>query len=510
MKPLTRQLLRNALYGGGARVITLAVAIPMTAYIVASIGMERFGIWALVSAATGAMGFLDFSLRTSFVKFLAEDLAQDRRDRFESVLSTGFACYALFAVVAGGAVVLFADPILHLLKVPSEHRPETRLALILMAARFLSGQVLSIFSSICDARQRMDLTNGFGLAALVVSTGLTVALVEAGWGMAGVAAGQLVGSVAFYLACVPLSVRLVGPYALSWRGVTRETFGRLFGYSVRLHVSSICGIVNAQLDKFLLARWATLPVVGSYELALRLVGNLGSFQPFLSAGLLPAASHLKAAGQNQELLRMYERASGALFAVGMPPFVFLACFAPEVMRAWLGRPERDASLILVLLAGGYMVNSVSNAMAFVCQGIGRPDIQMRQAILQLLANVGFSVALLAAIGPMGAPIGTSLALVVGAAYFVIAFHRAVGIDTARYVRHVALPPLVCAAVALVPALAARLLPGGTRIHDMLRLVTAAALYTALWVPLIRRTGLLPDLWRPWRRARVPASESEIS
>lgn len=499
MRPLTHQLIRNAVYGGGARAVTMAVAIPMTAYVVARIGMERFGIWALVSAAMGAMGFLDFSLRTSFVKFLAEDLACDRRDRLESVLSTGLACYTVFAVIAAVALLLLDNRILGFLNVTAAHRHEARLALYLCVARFLAGQILSVFSSICDARQRMDLTNGIGLAALAVSTALTVVLVEAGWGMAGVATGQLVGTVAFYLACIPVSIRLIGPYALTWRAVTGATFRRLFGYSVRLHVSSICGIVNNQLDKFLLVRWATLPLVGSYELALRLVANLGSFQPFLAAGLLPAASHLQSAGHPEELQRIYRKASGALFMVGIPPFVFLLCFAPEIMVAWLGHPERDAAAIMMILTVGYTANALSNGMAFVCQGIGRPDIQMHQSMLQLAANLVLSLALIVTVGPLGAPLGTSIALLAGAAYFIVIFHRAMGIGTLAYLREVALPPLGCALLAALPALAAKLLPGGTRPLELMRLAAAGTLYGAAWLPLAWRTGWLPATWRPWRR-----------
>ncbi len=499
MKPLSYQLLRNAVFGGGARAINMAVAIPMTAYIVTRLGMDRFGIWALVSAATGAVGFLDFSLRTSFVKFLAEDLAQGRRDRLESVLSTGLVCYTLFAAVVGGLIVVLGDWLLGLLNVPAAHLREARIALYLSVARFLAGQILSVFSSICDARQRMDLTNSLGLSALAVSTALTIVLLECGWGMAGIATGQLVGTVLFYLACIPVSTRLIGAYALSWRGVTAATFHRLFGYSVRLHVSSICGIVNSQLDKFLLVRWATLSVVGSYELAMRLMSNLGSFQPFLAAGLLPAASHLRAAGEEHELRRIYERASSALFAVGMPPFVFLMCFAPETMAAWLGRPEPTAAAITVLLGAGYMVNSISNGMAFICQGIGRPDIQMRQSALQMFANLGLSIALLAAIGPMGAPIGTSLALIIGAAYFAVAFHRAMDIGTWAFLRRVAVPPLACAALAVVPALAVKLAPGESRLLALAKLAVAGALYAVVWILLAARAGLLPAAWRPWRR-----------
>ena len=148
----------------------------------------------------------------------------------------------------------------------------------------------------------------------------------------------------------------------------------------------------------------------------------GSLQPFLTSALLPAASHLQATGDITRLRELYLRSSRYLFTVGLPPFVLASVFAGDVITAWIGRPDPFAAAVLMLLAGGYLVNSSSNAMAFVCQGIGRPDIQARQSALQLVANILLSVVLLWWIGPLGAPLGTSLALLIGAVFFAVRFH----------------------------------------------------------------------------------------
>jgi len=474
MKNLNIQILRNALFGGGARMISLLVAIPMTAYLVSRLGMERFGLWAMVSVLAGTVGMLDLSLRTGFVKHLAEDMAHDARESINEIVSFGFIFYLGFALLAALLIGFGADPLLDFFHVGPDLRPEARWVLFLGMARVLSGHVLSVFASLCDARQRMDITNSIGLASLAVSTLLTIVFIEQGWGLIGLGAAQLTGALLFYVACIPVARHLAGPFRISIRHLTRRTFKRLFGFSMRLHISSLCGTINTQLDKILLARWTTLAFVGSYELGARLAANAGSLHPYLAGGLLPASSHLSAAGDLAKLRRVYRTASVYLFLIGIPLFAFLAAYAPDLMTAWLGRPHPEAARILLILSAGFMVNTLSNGMAFICQGIGEPGIQMRQSFLQMTVNLVLSILLLVTIGPYGAPLGTSIALMVGATYFIVIFHRRIGVRTADYLKAtVGIPSLVSLAAA--PGIAFSFLPAATRSAALIRIAGGGAL-----------------------------------
>jgi O-antigen/teichoic acid export membrane protein len=209
-------------------------------------------------------------------------------------------------------------------------------------------------------------------------------------------------------------------------------------------------VVNRQLDKFLLSRWAGLNFVSSYEIALRLAGNVGTLQPYLAGALLPASSSLSASGENAKLREAYRKATKYLFLVGIPPFVFLLLHGNAAIRVWVGTPRSDAAAILIILAAGHMVNSLSNAMAFVCQGIGKPGIQTAQSLFQLLTNVVLSITLFRLLGPLGAPMGTTIAFISGAAFFALMFHRHIDISTWTLLREAAVIPLIVSVVAALP------------------------------------------------------------
>jgi len=477
---LSSTLVRNALFGSGARVITLAVGLIMTPYLLARLGAERFGIWALVAVVTGAVSLLDFSLKSAFVKYLSEAVALKDRAASAAILSTGLFTYALFALAVGVILYLGSGAALGLLNTPFPLLEEARHVFLVAVAGYLVSSVLSVFPAVCDAHQRMDVSNSLGVAALVAGTCLTVLAVESGLGLPGVAWAQFAGIAVFYLACIVAAGRISGPLGISLRAVSREWLFKLFAFGWRLHVSSMCAIVNRQLDKLILSRWAALTTVASYEVALRAASNLGTLQPYLAAALLPASSQIHAAGQRQRLLAVYRKSTRYLFLAGIPPFVYLAMQSKTFITAWLGQPNSTVTLILLCLLPGYLVNSLSNGMAFVCQGMGWPGIQARQSALQLGLNVVLSLSLFHMIGPIGAPIGTSIALILGAAYFAWSFHPHLGIATLPLLRETAPVPL---GGSLLGVLAAWLLTGHMsefgRADALLKLAASFAVFIAV-------------------------------
>ncbi|MBN1867620.1 oligosaccharide flippase family protein [Candidatus Sumerlaeota bacterium] len=499
--PLTFELARNALFGGGARLITLAVGLVLTPYLLARLGAERFGVWALLTFVTGLIGLLDFSFRTSFVKYLAETHARDDREGERAILGTGLIAYGLFAL--GLAPILFfaSDPLLALLAVPVGLRPAARACYLIGAAGYLLSNVLAVFPAWCDSRQRMDLTNATGVAALFVSAGATVGLVESGLGLVGAALGQFLGIALFHVACIPICQRRFGPLGLSVGSIRGVWFRRLFLFGFKLHVSSMCWIVNRQFDKFLLARWAGLPLVGSYELALRIAGNAGTLQPSLAAALVPASSRLTAEDDLARLRRLYREATRYLCLAGIPPFALIMAFHRDAMIAWIGRPDAWASAFLILLAVGYMVNSLSNGMAFVCQGIERPGLQAEQSALQLVANVLLSVILFRYMGPCGAALGTTLALVFGAAYFAWRFHPHIGVSTRTLFREAAWIPLVASASgALVARLAVGWIAADSRMPAILKLAAGLVVFAVVFGAICVATGCVGRT--EWERVRL--------
>lgn len=440
-------LIRNALAGGGARIFTLLIGMIITPYLLANLGPEQFGIWALLTVVTGMVTLGDFSFKTSIIKHLSGAIAVNDRQLYQAVISCSLMFCIINSFVLGLLVMLNIDHILNVLRIREQLRVDAGLTFVLGVTGQLVTICLSIFPALCDARQRLDITNGLGMLAMVVGAVLTTVAIERNTGLPGVALAQLIAIIFFFLTTIITTRLLFGPFGFSIRCIHMKILRTLLEFGLTLHLSTVCGIINRQFDKLLLSRWAGLGWVSSYELAMKWVGSAGSLQPNIAATLLPAGSQFSATGELEKLRSLYFQAYRYLFLLGIPPFFFLAFHASSIMKVWIGTPHPHAATLIVLLSFGYGVNSLSNGMAYICQGVGRPDIQAVQSVIQLLSNIGLSVVLFVFIGPMGAAAGTSLAMFAGASVYVVYFHSYLGICTRSFLRKTAMVPFFASCVA---------------------------------------------------------------
>ena len=71
-RDLPQKIVKNTIFNIVGRLCGILTVLFLTPYIINSIGVERYGIWAIAVAITGYFGLLDFGLGESFVKYIAE------------------------------------------------------------------------------------------------------------------------------------------------------------------------------------------------------------------------------------------------------------------------------------------------------------------------------------------------------------------------------------------------------------------------------------------------------
>lgn len=486
-----RLVVRNGLVGVGARAVTLAVGLAMTPYLLDRLGLERFGVWALASIVTGSLGLVDLGVRRALVKHVAETLAAGDREALSSLLSSALALYAALAAAIFALVVVLVPEVTRLLELPPSLRAESRYVFLVTGLCLALGTALAAFPALCDGMQRMDVTNGLGVVWLFLGAGATVWAVESGLGLRGVALAQLGSLGGFYVSTVPASLRLLGRIPISPRRVRGGVLTSLLGFGFRVHASEVAGLAARHLDKLLLSRWAGLGYVTSYEIGLKLTANAASLADYLGLGLLPAASHLAATTEARDLSPDYLRALRALLTAVLPLFFFLLLAADDLLLAWLGdtAPPNAASFAR-LLASGYLFAAIGSMMSEVSQGLGAATLVLRYAVLQLGLNLGLSLALLAWLGPFGAALGTTSALVLGSLYLARRLHRLLAVPSHLLTEALGLPIASGAAATLFTALTrSRLAPPLDRASALRALALEALVFFVFYVLACRIRAL---------------------
>ena len=171
---ISQKIIRNTTFNIIGRFWGILVALVLTPYIIRHIGIERFGIWAIIGVLTGYFGLLDFGIGTSFVKYISEFYTKKEYEKINQVVNTGFAFYSLLAILIITLSLFIITPLLTFFKIPASLYNEALFVFLLGIILFAISNALSPFGAIQGGLQRMDITNKVAIAISIPSIAGTI------------------------------------------------------------------------------------------------------------------------------------------------------------------------------------------------------------------------------------------------------------------------------------------------------------------------------------------------
>ena len=362
---------------------------------------RQYGLFDLLNLAGMLVGWtVALEIYQAVGRFLVDEKEPGRARAYASTaLWFSAGAYVTFAIVAE----LLAAPISRVLLGPGVRLPLIRAAILSMS---VAG-----FLAIPQAQLRWQLRPGAFTVAAVINSVVTVAgsvvlVFGSGLGVEGIFIGSLIGS------CASLAFVLV---------VTRGTFAfsfdarkcrEMLAFSAPLVPSSIGVFLNLYADRIVIQHERSLAEVGVYGAGYR----LAMIVSLLLTGVQGAALPLIFARKDDEstpadLAKIFRIFS----AIGLSALVVLSLLATPALRI-LAAPEyqRGSSLvpflvISVLFAGMYMF-AVGITIA------KKTMLMAASTVAAGLANLAAALALVPALGILGAGIATATTSV---AWFVV-------------------------------------------------------------------------------------------
>ncbi|MDX1383495.1 MAG: flippase [Thermoanaerobaculia bacterium] len=421
------RLTNSALWSLTANLLPLAVAFVCIPILIDRVGVERFGVLALVWALIGYASLFDLGLGRALTKVVAERIAQSDSPP-HAVIWTGLGLSAAVGVL--GALLLWA------------------------ITPWLAGSGLRI-----DEGLQGEAVAGFRLVALAVplvtlTVGLrgifeahqrfrTVALVEVLAGMlnflgplAAVAYSTSIPALVAALVAVrglsmiAYTARLSGVVpGLSTRGPERGEAGLLLRLGSWMSVDNLVGPVMDYLDRFIVGGMLSIGAVTFYATPFDAVMRMRRIPGAVTAVLFPALATTLATDR----ARAESIYSGGLRSVVIllaAPLMIVALFARELLSLWLGTEFGDRSEAVVQwLAVGLLVNAMALVPHAALQAAGRPDVIARLHVLELPVFLLAVWYLVSTSGIVGAAIAWTLRASLDALILFYLCARLVGLPT---------------------------------------------------------------------------------
>lgn len=503
----SRKIIRNTAYNACGRLWVGLVSVALTPYIVHHIGIERFGLWAIVGVITGYFGLLDLGVGTSFVKYIAQYSAAGDDDSLSRVLSTGTVFYLAFAV---GLIVLayfVVIPLGAFFKISSSLALEAVIVLWMGIVIFAGSAVGSVFTSFPLGVQRMDISYKLAFALSLVNIAGTIFFLKSGWGLPGLMINNTVLVVLNSLLSMAIMRRLAPAVRLSFALVDRKMLGQLLGFGYKLQVSRFANLVSFQADRLIISFFLGVPLVAFYQLGTSVLGYIRQLPLLLISALIPAVSEMDAKHQHDMLKELYIRGSGYLVALSVGFLFFLVITAADIMFIWMGLGYERAAWVIRVLALGYCAATVTGVASSIAAGCGRTDLDMKFGMLMAAMNLALSILLALLIGFKGVVFATSFSLTAASVYFVHIFHRQLlRISQAEFYGLFLRPltaGLVAGAFLFIPRyLHAQPITGLTRFESLIVFGVEAVLFSLVYLIALVRLGYFDAYDRGLIRSRL--------
>jgi O-antigen/teichoic acid export membrane protein len=447
MASIGKKIIKNTIYNSIGRIWLMLVTLLLTPYILHKLGVQVFAVWSLVFVMANYLGVLDFGIRTSFAKYIAEYHTKKDSSSINAVITCGMIFYLAFSLFIIGLTVILRGPIISLLQIPSSIYEESMFAILGMVLILSLNNTFSIFEAVLIGLQRMDVQNKIMIFASIFNIAGTFFFLEKGLGIRGLVINYGIVSLIIAVLNVYFSYRLL-PYiriGLSW--MNKEIFRKLFSYGIKMQICNFAAIIYLQADKVILSHFLGLNFVTFYELGQKAANAIRTLPILLLSALVPAVSELEASNDKEKLRELYERGSKYISLLVFPLIFLSIIVAPDLISLWVGDKFSLAILSFQILIIGYGINVLTGMGTSMVRGIGKPEYETRYAVFTLFMQLTLSIVLVQVLGYKGILVSVLSTSIASALYFLLTFHRLLKLDFKPFARVIYIKPLLSSLIA---------------------------------------------------------------
>ena len=445
-------LFEGAAYSIVARAWSLILGLIATPYIISKVGVNGFGVWALMESIIAYFRLSDMGVGASFTKHIAEYHAKKEYNNLSRVVSAGLLFYLILCVFIFSLSLILKDWILARFDFSIVSMGDVSfiyLSLVtVMCIRMLGSPFLSVLSGLL----RYDILNKTIMFSQAINFAGIYLFLYFGCGLKGLAVNAIIYGMISVTLAVSLAFFSLPQLKISINNNIKETFFGLLKYGFTIQIIALSEVINEQIDKIFLGIFRSIYFVGMYEIGAKIANVANSLAAVVLNILVPVTSQLNAVGQKEEIRKLYIRGTRLIALVIAPITTIVVFHAEPLVKLWMGKegfePAATAARFLIAGFSIYLIGGVGRLMS---RGIGIPKYEMQSGILYSIINAILSYFMIRQWGLHGAVISSLISLIIGSMFFVVKFNKQLNVPNTRILK-LFLLPVVFSVISVLPTI----------------------------------------------------------
>lgn len=352
---MKKQLIVNSASGLTQVIFSSILSFISIPIFIKTLGIEAYGIFAIVSTVGSLNVFSDLGLNKSLIKFISE-----QGNVPESHIDIIVTLTILFVILLPLTIlaIIFDDVILiHLLNIPSTLMNDAKwlyLFLLISNSIVLIGQT---FVAVIDARQKIYLTNFIQFLYNIIYWSLILLVLLLGYSLKAVGLMTLLATFLWFVVISITALRVWGK--LQIKGI-KNNFLRVakkqLSYGIKIYSAGLVGFFYEPLTKILVANFVGISEAGFFEIALKIKNLLwGVIAKFLYP-LFPLLSQLSDKGRIRFVVHNIEQ---KIFFFITPIIVMVIFCSKSFITLWIGHHIEVISFSVIFVTSIFLIGSIT-------------------------------------------------------------------------------------------------------------------------------------------------------
>jgi O-antigen/teichoic acid export membrane protein len=437
------QILKNVGSSWSALAMNVLVGIFLSPFILHHLGDAAYGIWVLIFSVTGYYGLFDLGIRSSIIRYASKYSAVGDTEKLKQFVSTALFSYTCIGLVSMALTVSLSSSVEHLFKIPPEMHSQARLLLLMVGASVSLGFPLGVFGGMLEGLQRFYILNWTSIGSTLLRAALIVHFLNRGYG--------LVTAVLITVTLPVLSSILRGVIVFRWcpvplglRYVNKESFRNMATYGGTTFLVMVAGRLRFRTDELVLGGMMSTVAITYFSIGARIVDYAQEFVSSMAQIFVPMSSHSEAKGDLGRLRKVYIAGNRVCALLILPITIVLILLGKHVIRIWVGARYIPHSYpVLVVLIIPFTLMLMQSASGRVLFGIGKHQSFAKVTLIEGIANLILSIALVPPLGVVGDALGTAIPL--GCTFLLFMprhLKKQLGVPVSSFVRQAYLLPLL--------------------------------------------------------------------
>ena len=406
----------------------------LTGFYLRELGEDTYGLYQMINAVAQYILILDLGISTVMIRYIAEFDAKNQHEKAENfAFHFGFIVLAvvLMVVVLGIIVNNNLENIYR--NLTAEEYVLSHRIFTFIIVQLVFTVLGHYFQGISFANEQYAFERTVSIVQIAVNTLLIILLIKLGMGVLGIVVANSTVIFLHTLISALYATFAVG-FRIRFHGWAFSMLQPAFLLMVAMLLQAVVGHVNSSVDKTILGIMTTKTDVAVYAVAATFITMFNTLPTAISSVFQPQAVKLVSTGSTGERLTDFVIRPGRLQFMLMGGFIagfFL--FGRDFIICWTGKENMAQAWIYVLII--LLPNSIP-LMQNICLSIlNAMDKRLFRSLILVaitVINIGMTVAFIPLLGPVGAPLATGIAYIIGHIILMnIYYQKKIGLNVTR-------------------------------------------------------------------------------